>query len=283
MIAPTPPLQQEPVMIASEAVRAAPELPQLADGQPRWQRWALVAAVHLGGIALWEAVVRIFHVQKFVLPAPSQVLAALANPNLSWLGNTAVTAFEVFAGYLLGVVLGILAALLFITSRRLMLLVFPLLVTLNMVPKVALGPLIIVWFSYGIGPNILITFSLCFFPILLTTIRGLNETEPELLDLVRALKGSRWQLFRYIQLPGALPYVFSGMKVATVLAVAGAVVGEFIASDKGLGYLMIQVQASLDTPAVFMAVLLITGLGVLLYWLVLLLERLFITQDARLQ
>ena len=179
--------------------------------------------------------------------------------------------------------LGILCALLFITSRRLMILVFPVLVTLNMIPKVALGPLIIVWFSYGIGPNILITFSLCFFPILLTTIRGLNETEPELLDLVRALKGSRWQLFRYIQLPGSLPYVFSGMKVATILAVAGAVVGEFIASDKGLGYLMIQVQASLDTPAVFMAVLLITGLGVLLYLLVLLLERLFITQDARIQ
>jgi SAM-dependent methyltransferase len=129
----------------------------------------------------------------------------------------------------------------------------------------------------------LITFSLCFFPILLTTIRGLNETEPELLDLVRALKGSRWQLFRYIQLPGSLPYVFSGMKVATILAVAGAVVGEFIASERGLGYLMIQVQASLDTPAVFMAVLLITGLGVLLYLLVLLLERLFITQDARIQ
>lgn len=270
-------------MTAPEAVLPAPEIPGLSAEQPPWQRWALVAAVHLGGIALWEAVVRVFHVQKFVLPAPSQVLASLANPNLSWLSNTGVTALEVFAGYLLGVVLGILAALLFITSRRLMLLVFPLLVTLNMVPKVALGPLIIVWFSYGIGPNILITFSLCFFPILLTTIRGLNETEPDLLDLVRALKGSRWQLFRYIQLPGSLPYVFSGMKVATVLAVAGAVVGEFIASDKGLGYLMIQVQASLDTPAVFMAVLLITGLGVLLYWLVLLLERLFITQDARLQ
>jgi NitT/TauT family transport system permease protein len=283
MISRVAPQDQGTVMTATEAVLAAPEIPGLAAEQPQWQRWAWVAAVHLGGIALWEAVVRVFHVQKFVLPAPSQVLASLANPNLSWLSNTGVTALEVFAGYLLGVVLGILAALLFITSRRLMLLVFPLLVTLNMVPKVALGPLIIVWFSYGIGPNILITFSLCFFPILLTTIRGLNETEPDLLDLVRALKGSRWQLFRYIQLPGSLPYVFSGMKVATVLAVAGAVVGEFIASDKGLGYLMIQVQASLDTPAVFMAVLLITGLGVLLYWLVLLLERLFITQDARLQ
>lgn len=254
-----------------------------SDGQPDWQRWLTIIGIHIAGVLLWEAAVRIFAIQSFILPAPSRILATLANPNFTWVKNTGVTALEVFAGYTLGLVLGILSALLFISSRSLMLLVFPVLVTLNMIPKVAMGPLIIVWFSYGIGPNILITFSLCFFPILLTTIRGLNETEPELLDLVRALKGSRWQLFRYIQLPGSLPYVFSGMKVATILAVAGAVVGEFIASDKGLGYLMIQVQASLDTPAVFMAVLLITGLGVMLYLLVLLLERLIITQDARIQ
>lgn len=275
-------------MTAPEGALAPPAIATpgktTASGErPEWHRWAIVVAVHIAGIALWELVVRVFAIQPFILPAPSKVLATLLNPNYSWLKNTGVTAVEVFGGYALGLVLGILCALLFITSRRLMLLAFPLLVTLNMIPKVAMGPLVIVWFSYGIGPNILITFSLCFFPILLTTIRGLNETEPELLDLVRALKGSRWQLFRYIQLPGSLPYVFSGMKVATILAVAGAVVGEFIASERGLGYLMIQVQASLDTPAVFMAVLLITGLGVLLYLLVLLLERLFITQDARIQ
>lgn len=248
-----------------------------------WGRWAAIAGIHLLAVALWEAAVRIFDIKPFILPAPSAVLATLGNAQYSWLSNTAVTALEVFGGYTLGLVLGIAAALLFVTSRKLMLLVFPLLVTLNMIPKVALGPLFIVWFSYGIGPNILITFSMCFFPILMTTIRGLNETEPDLLDLVRSLKGSRWQLFRYIQFPGSLPYVFSGMKVATILAVAGAVVGEFIASDKGLGYLMIQVQAALDTPAVFMAVLLITAIGVLLYLLVLLLERIFITQDARIQ
>jgi NitT/TauT family transport system permease protein len=254
------------------------DTPAVAGDRPAWQRWAAVVGVHLAAVGLWEAAVRIFAVQTFILPAPSRVLATY-----KWLSNTGVTALEVFGGYALALVLGILCALLFITSRRLMLLAFPLLVTLNMIPKVAMGPLIIVWFSYGIGPNILITFSLCFFPILLTTIRGLNETEPDLLNLVRALKGSRWQLFRYIQLPGSLPYVFSGMKVATILAVAGAVVGEFIASDKGLGYLMIQVQASLDTPAVFMAVLLITALGVLLYLLVLLMEQRFITRDARIQ
>jgi NitT/TauT family transport system permease protein len=169
------------------------------------------------------------------------------------------------------------------TTRLLTLLLFPVFVTLNMIPKVALGPLIIVWLSYGIVANILITFSLCLFPILLTTARGLRETEPELLDLVRALKGSRWQIFTKIQLPGALPYLFSGMKVAAILAVAGAVVGEFIASDRGLGYLMIQVQSSLDTAAMFMAVILLTGLGIALYLAALLLERLCIVRGARVE
>ena len=151
-----------------------------------------------------------------------------------------------------------------------------------MIPKVALGPIFIVWFSYGLGPNIIIAFSICFLPILITTARGLDEVEPELLDLVRTLRATRWQVFAKIQLPSALPYLFSGMKVAVVLAVAGAIVGEFIASEEGLGYLMLQVQVALDTAAMFMAVLLITAVGVVLYALVLVLERLAVVRDARL-
>jgi NitT/TauT family transport system permease protein len=127
----------------------------------------------------------------------------------------------------------------------------------------------------------MIAFSIAVFPILLTTARGLREIEPELLDLVRSLRGSRWQLFTKVQLPGALPYVFSGMKVGAILAVAGAIVGEFLGSDRGLGYLMLQVQVTLDTPAMFMAVILITLLGVLLYGLVMLLEHLLVAKDAR--
>ena len=162
-----------------------------------------------------------------------------------------------------------LLALAFTWSKPLEALMMPLLVSLNMIPKVALGPLIIVWFKYGIVPNMLIAFSICVFPILLTTVRGLREVEPDLLDLVRTLRGSRWQVFTKIQLPGALPYIFSGMKVAAILAVAGAIVGEFLGSDKGLGYLMLQVQVTLDTAAMFMAVLLITLIGMLLYGAVL--------------
>jgi len=250
---------------------------------PAWPRYAAIVAVHLALILAWQLAVDGFGIRPFILPSPLAMLRTLGQANYAWLSNMLVTATEIFGGFSLAVVAGMALALLFSWSRLLTLLIFPVFVTLNMIPKVALGPLIIVWLSYGIVANILITFSLCLFPILLTTARGLRETEPELLDLVRALKGSRWQIFTKIQLPGALPYLFSGMKVAAILAVAGAVVGEFIASDRGLGYLMVQVQSSLDTAAMFMAVILLTGLGIALYLAALLLERLCIVRGARVE
>ncbi len=246
------------------------------------QRYSLAVISHLLLVAAWHFFVVVGKVPSFVLPSPQATLNALLVPNYRWLENIAVTGIEIFGGYILAVVIGITIALLFSWSRWLKMAVMPLLVSLNMIPKVALGPLIIVWFKYGIGPNIMMAFAICFFPIVLTTARGLREVEPELLDLVRTLKGSRWQVFTKIQLPGALPYIFSGMKVAAILAVAGAIVGEFLGSDRGLGYLMLQVQVTLDTAAMFMAVILITLLGGILYLMVLALERLLVVQDARL-
>ena len=245
------------------------------------QRYALAIAAHVALVLAWYLFVKLGNVPRFVMPSPGATLDALLQPNYNWWGNVLVTGTEIFAGYFLALVVGIALALVFTWSKPLESFFMPLLVSLNMIPKVALGPLIIVWFKYGIFPNSLMAFSICVFPILLTTARGLREIEPELLDLVRALKGSRWQLFTKIQLPGALPYIFAGMKVAAILAVAGAIVGEFLGSDKGLGYLMLQVQVTLDTPAMFMAVILITLIGMVLYGLVLLLERWLVVKDAR--
>jgi len=246
------------------------------------QRYALAVLSHLLLVVAWHFFVVFGDVPAFVMPSPMATLKALSIPNYRWLDNSTATAIEIFGGYALAVVLGIGTALLFSWWRWLEMLAMPLLVSLNMIPKVALGPLFIVWFAYGIGPNILMAFAISFFPIVLTTARGLSEVEPDLLDLVRTLKGSRWQIFTKIQLPGALPYIFSGMKVAAILAVAGAIVGEFLGSDQGLGYLMLQVQVTLDTAAMFMAVILITLIGVALYGLVLALERLLVVRDARL-
>jgi NitT/TauT family transport system permease protein len=245
------------------------------------QRYSLAVFSHLLLVVVWHYFVVLGHVPKFVMPSPYDTVQALLTPNYRWLENITVTTVEIFGGYIIAVVGGILIALLFSWFRTAEMLVMPLLVSLNMIPKVALGPLIIVWFKYGIGPNIMMAFAICFFPIVLTTARGLKEVEPDLLDLVRTLRGSRWQVFTKIQLPGALPYIFAGMKVAAILAVAGAIVGEFLGSDRGLGYLMLQVQVTLDTAAMFMAVILITIIGGFLYMLVLLLERLLVVRDAR--
>jgi NitT/TauT family transport system permease protein len=245
------------------------------------RRYSLAILAHVLLIAAWYLFVEIGKVPMFVMPSPQATLAALFSGNYRWFDNILVTAVEIYGGYVLAVVVGVAIALSFSWSRVWEDAMMPLLVSLNMIPKVALGPLIIVWFSYGMFPNMLIAFSIGVFPIVLTTARGLREVEPELLDLVRTLRGSKWQIFTKIQLPGALPYIFSGMKVAAVLAVAGAIVGEFLGSEKGLGYLMLQVQVTLDTAAMFMAVILITLLGVLLYGLVLVLERLMVVRDAR--
>ena len=247
------------------------------------RRWTVIVAVHLAVVLVWYLFVELGDVPGYVMPSPQATVRSLLDPDYPWVHNTLVTAGEIFCGYLLAVVVGVGLALAFSWFKPLETALMPLVISLNMIPKVALGPLFIVWFSYGFWPNVVIAFSICFLPILLTTARGLHEVDPDLIDLVRTVRASRWQIFTKIQLPGSLPYVFSGMKVAVVLAVAGAIVGEFIASEEGLGYLMLQVQVTLDTKAMFMAVLLITLIGVVLYGLVLGLERLVVVRDARIQ
>ncbi len=241
----------------------------------------LAVLAHVLAVLAWYLAVRLGNIPSFVLPSPIATLATLGNERYAWWSNTAVTAIEIFGGFLLATALGIFFALIFTWSRWGLALLMPLLVTFNMIPKVALGPLVIVWMSYGVLTNIVIAFAIAFFPILLTTLRGLRETEPELLELVNALHATRWQIFTRIQLPGSLPYLFSGMKVGSVLAVAGAIVGEFIGSEAGLGYLMLQVQVRLDTAAMMMAVLLISAIGIVLYGLVSALEALVVVRDAR--
>lgn len=232
-------------------------------------------------LLIWYLAAAFADIPAFILPSPTATVQTLFQDSYAWGLNTYVTAAEILVGYVIAVIFGIGMAMFFYWFRWLSILLFPVFVTLSMVPKVALGPLFVVWFSYGMGTNIFIAFVISFFPILLTTWRGLREVEPELLELVNALKASRWQIFIKILLPNSLPYIFSGMKVGSILAVAGAIVGEFIASENGLGYLMIQVQAVLDTAAMFMAVILLSILGVSLYLGIILLERFLVVQDAR--
>ena len=157
----------------------------------RWNRTLMAVASHLALLLVWYLFVKFGDVPKFVMPSPVDTAKSLGAGNYSWWSNSLVTATEIYGGYLAALVVGVLLALAFTWSKPLEALMMPLLVSLNMIPKVALGPLIIVWFKYGIVPNMLIAFSICVFPILLTTVRGLREVEPDLLDLVKSLRGSR--------------------------------------------------------------------------------------------
>ena len=245
------------------------------------KRAGIIIAAHAAFIAVWYVWVVAAQVPEYILPTPMAALRTLGETNFNWLHHTWATTLEIFGGYFLALVVGVGLAILFSWFRFLDVALMPLIVTLNMIPKVAMAPLFIVWLSYGIVPNMIIAFTICFFPILLTTTRGLREVEPELLDLVRSLRGTRWQIFQKIQLPGALPYIFSGMKVSAVLAVAGAIVGEFIAADRGLGYFLLIAQEALDTAAMVMALILISIVGMALFALVVALERWLVPRDAR--
>ena len=248
---------------------------------PFLRRHAPAVLAHLGVLALWAWATTYGGVPRFIFPGPLETLRAIRAPQIDWPTHIAVTAAEAFGGFALAVVIGVTLAVLFTWSAPLRRALMPLLVTLNLIPKVALAPLFIVWLGYGIVPNIAITFVIAFFPIVITTARGLAEVEPELLDLVRVVRATRWQVFRKIQLPSALPFLFSGMRVAAILAIAGTVVGEFVGSEAGLGFVIMAAQGTLDTPVMVMALILITLVGVALYGLVVLLERLVVTEDAR--
>lgn len=277
--------QDKPVSsMASTATSAEPQPAPFADadGSPvlLWlgRHWLAILS-HIAFLLLWWFAS--FHVPRFILPSPVETIETLANPRYAWPRHLFATGSEVFGGFSLAVVIGVALAVIFNWSPGANRAGMPLLVTLNMVPKVAMAPLFIVWLSYGVGPNMIIAFTICFFPIVINTARGLREVEPDLIDLVRVIHASRWQIFRKIQLPSAMPFIFSGMRVAAVLAVAGAVVGEFIGSDQGLGYLMMSLQTNLDTPGMFMSLTLITLIGVVLYAAVTLAERLIVPVDAR--
>jgi len=247
------------------------------------RRHAAAVLAHLALLALWAWATSWGGVPRFILPGPLETLRSLGAPQINWTYHASVTIAEAFGGFVTAVVIGVLLAVLFTWSAALRRALMPLLVTLNLIPKVALAPLFIVWLGYGLVPNIAITFVIAFFPIVITTARGLAEVEPELLDLVRTVRATRWQVFRKIQLPSSLPYLFSGMRVAAVLAIAGTVVGEFVGSEAGLGFVMMAAQGTLDTPVMVMALILVTLVGVAIYALVVALERMAVTEDARLR
>lgn len=210
-------------------------------------------------LLFWELLVEMIRVPKFILPPPRDLYSALVSKS-SVISNHAIITFaEAVGGFALSLVLGVGFAVSVVYSRHLQNTLYPLIVILYAMPKSALAPLMVIWIGYGIFSKMAIAFLVAFFPIVVNTVVGLKEVEPELLDLARIYRGSQLDVFRKIRLPNSLPYMFAGIKVALVLSVTGAIVAEFVAANQGLGYLILQANYSLDT-AFALVVLLILAL-----------------------
>jgi NitT/TauT family transport system permease protein len=235
--------------------------------------WAAVLLVVL--LLAWEWSAQAFHFSALVLPAPSGVAAALWRALVTgylW-PHLAQTVLELLLGLTLGVVLGFAGGVLLGESAALRRVLMPYVVTSQVVPKLALVPLFIVWFGFGTVPTVVITALICFFPLLENTLTGVAQVDAARLELFRMLGATRWQTLWRLKVPAGLPAILAGLRVAVVLALVGAVVGEFVGASKGLGALIIAAQGSMDTPLMFAALLVITLLGLLLYEITLLLER----------
>lgn len=240
-----------------------------------WQ-WFKVSATLVSLVLLWELACRLFEIPQFLLPTPSSIVTRMIEKPMLFVIHGWYTLYETFAGFVIAVMVGLVAAAVIVVMPSVRDVLMPILLIAQLVPKVAIAPILLVWFGYGVAPKIVIAFLVAFFPIVVNTANGLMAVERELLDLGRSLEASRWQIFWKFRMPSALPELFSGMKIAITLAVIGAIIGEFVGGDRGLGYLIIIANQELDTPLAFAALVVISIGGIVLYAAVELLERILI-------
>jgi len=240
-------------------------------------RPALLLAALVG---VWEAVVRLAHVQDYVFPAPSAVARSLYDDSGLLGSATLVTVREIALGYLLAVAFALLIAIALHFSPALRRALLPLLVLSQTVPTVLLAPILAIVLGYGIEPKLVVVAIVCFFPIVVNAVDGLRAADPELIRMMRTLHGSRLAIFRRVEFPGALPSIFSGARVAATYAAVGAVFGEWAGSSAGLGFVILQAQPALETARIFAAVVVLSALALALYGLVTLTERILVPWHA---
>ncbi len=225
---------------------------------------------------VWEFAVHLFGIKEYLLPPPSKVWTEFAKRYATVMPSVWVTLQEIIAGYLLAVVVSIPMAFVVARSAFVERAIYPVIVFMQIIPKIAIAPLFIIWFGFGFTPKLLLVFLLSFFPIVVASLAGFKSADRDITDFARTTGASPWRMFLRIELPQALPHIFTGLKVGAALAATAAVVAEFVASDKGLGYLLLQYNGNIDTPMVFATIVLLSILGLAVYYAVELLERLVI-------
>ena len=234
-------------------------------------------------VAGWEIIVRVRAIPPLVVPAPTVVWESLmAHVQSGYLfTHLGVTISEILLGFLAGSLFGIGLGIWVALSPLLRGVLQPYLIASQAMPKLALAPIFVMWFGYGILPKVLITALISFFPLFENSVAGLNEVDRDALELFRALRATPWQTLRWLRLPNAVPFVVAGLKVAMVLSIVGAVVAEYVGANRGLGALIISSQGMMDTPLMFAVFVVLILLGVVLYEVVVLLERVCLRRRYR--
>lgn len=224
-------------------------------------------------VVAWQVAVMAFRAREYILPSPLAVGWALAASDIPWLGHLWITTLEIVGAFLLAGAVGVALGVAIAWSTVLATALVPFLVFVNTLPKVAVAPLFLLWLGYGVVPNMLIGALIGFFPVVINTAVGLTQVDEELLDLGRVFNAPKWKVFAKIRIPNAYPYILSALKVTATAAVVGVIVGEFVASQQGLGYVIITTQGSMNTPVAFAALVWISVVGLAVYGAVALAAR----------
>jgi NitT/TauT family transport system permease protein len=236
--------------------------------------YAVPAFTLAGVVVAWELGSRLFKIPKFVMPAPLEIIGEAWEWRYRFVEHTWVTLYETLGGFALSIAVGVPLAVLIVYSPWLRRALYPLIVLAQSVPKIAVAPVLLLMVGHGEIPKIIVAFLVAFFPVVVDTATGLAATPPELLDLSRSYRASAFKTFLKVRFPMALPFFFSGLKVAITLAVIGAVVGEFVGSDKGLGYVILSATSYWKTELAFSAIILLALIAIVLFGAVCLVERL---------
>jgi ABC-type nitrate/sulfonate/bicarbonate transport system permease component len=255
------------------APQATPYTGRLRRLTGHWGPAALIVLVLLG---IWEGYVRLWAVPKWLLPAPSVITMTVIVSRSLLLDHTLVTLLEVVIGFGLALLCGVLLACGIAASQTLERALYPFVIASQMVPIIVIAPLLLIWVGYGLTPKIIVVALTAFFPIVVNMADGLKSVDPDAVNLLRTMGASRWQIFVKVQVPTSLPFLFSGLRIAMAVSVIGAVIGEWMGSSQGLGYLMIRSKPQFLTERVFAAIVVLSVMGVALFTLVGIVEKLAI-------
>lgn len=240
------------------------------------REWIPALFFFLAILVGWQLVDLIMGLPVYVLPSPTEIILEIHERSLSLLEDLGWTMLEAALGFLLGSSLAFLTSVLFVHVRFIERAAYPWAIVLNTIPIIAIAPLLTIWMGFGLAPKVAISAIICFFPMLVTSTRGLRAVSPQALELMRILSASKWDVFLKVRLPSSLPYVFSGLKVASTLSVIGAIVAEFTGADRGIGYLVMAASYRLDTKLMFAGIAYSSAAGILFFNLVSGLEKLLL-------